>query len=396
MMPVLRGPRGKEGDVAHVVKRPDREYYYAHFRGEDGKYHRKCTRLTDKEAAKRLAAKLENEAQEIRQGIRRHDAPLDEVVERFLQDRELRTRKETFERYRQELDRVISRLKVDEVIQIQPYAVMAYREGRMNKDGVGKRVVNKEIGALKTCLNWAWREARLINDNPISNLKPLPHKAARRRALDPEECQRLLEASPEPYRSIWEFFLHTGLRNSELVELTWRRVDLRNRVIVIPAEGDKPGSRSKNHREGVIRLDDRALTILRSQPMMGPDAFVFRNPRRTRQNRAGRFRREGLAQALRKHLTVAKVDLTGVDVHALRVAFGSLLIRGGANPKAVQRAMRHETFSQTMDLYARAFEDDEQRAVDRNPLNFPVGITPILPQRVEKATEKEPEKIAMS
>src|SRR5207253_9283171 len=66
---------------------------------------------------------------------------------------------------------------------------------------------------------------------------------------------------------------------------------------------------------------------------------------------------------------IAKRDDRGrvLDVHALRTTFGTLLSRGGVNPRTAQSAMRHSTIDLTMNVYTDPRLLDVHHAVETLP-----------------------------
>jgi len=66
---------------------------------------------------------------------------------------------------------------------------------------------------------------------------------------------------------------------------------------------------------------------------------------------------------------IAKRDDRGrvLDVHALRTTFGTLLSKGGVNPRTAQSAMRHSTIDLTMNVYTDPRLLDVHGAVDVLP-----------------------------
>jgi integrase len=66
---------------------------------------------------------------------------------------------------------------------------------------------------------------------------------------------------------------------------------------------------------------------------------------------------------------IAKKDDRGrvLDVHALRTTFGTLLSKGGVNPRTAQSAMRHSTIDLTMNVYTDPRLLDVHDAVEALP-----------------------------
>jgi integrase len=83
-----------------------------------------------------------------------------------------------------------------------------------------RATANRILTVLKAALNQAWREGKAASDDPWRRVAPFREAdAARIRYLDREECRRLVNASPEPLRTIVRGALLTGARYSELARM---------------------------------------------------------------------------------------------------------------------------------------------------------------------------------
>jgi len=83
-----------------------------------------------------------------------------------------------------------------------------------------RATANRILTVLKAALNHAWREGKAPSDNAWRRVAPFREvDAARVRYLDRDECRRLVNASPEPLRTIVRGALLTGARYSELARM---------------------------------------------------------------------------------------------------------------------------------------------------------------------------------
>jgi integrase len=274
---------------------------------------------------------------------------------------------------------------------------------RQRLEAVSARTVNIEVGAVKTMLNWAV-EARLVQSNPLARIKPLRRdKKKFRRALRPEEAQKLLAAARKHtprYADVFLCALHTGLRKGELQALTWDDVDFDRGEVAVRGEV------AKNHRARRIPMSAELrarLEILREKPLpVGPvallvDRLKHRERRRGRpvdldalRGEAEQLRAEGeqrvfrtecgtpIGNSLLKRLATAVehagIDKRGVDLHALRYTFGSWLVKNGVNIKLVSRLMGHATVQLTLDIYTDTSIMDWEGAIGKLPA-LEVGST---------------------
>jgi integrase len=83
-----------------------------------------------------------------------------------------------------------------------------------------RATANRILTVLKAALNHAWRDGKVPADEAWRRVAPFREAdAARVRYLDREECRRLVNASPEPLRTIVRGALLTGARYSELARM---------------------------------------------------------------------------------------------------------------------------------------------------------------------------------
>ena len=115
--------------------------------------------------------------------------------------------------------------------------------------------VNREITVLKRMFNLAVRE-ELTDKNPCWKVKSLAENNARDRILSPEELQRLISNLPNHAAQIIHFAYLTGMRAGEIFNLTWDKVDLKERAIRLEAAD------TKTSEPRVIYLNDEVLGIL--------------------------------------------------------------------------------------------------------------------------------------
>ena len=121
--------------------------------------------------------------------------------------------------------------------------IEAYRESRRldpGLQGTSLKVssLNRDLALLKHMFSYAVREGWL-EKNPSSRIKLEKENNARDRVLEPEEFTRL-QAHSVPYlQAINLVAYQTGMRQGEILHLTWDRVDLKAEVIRLQAEDTK-------------------------------------------------------------------------------------------------------------------------------------------------------------
>ncbi len=132
---------------------------------------------------------------------------------------------------------------------------------------------NKMIAVLKhmftKALDW-----EMINEDTLKKVrkvKLLKGEIKRLRYLSDEEADRLI-SNCEPYlKPVVVTALNTGMRKSEILHLTWDRVDLLNRIILL--------DRTKNGDRREIPINDNLYEALSSIVRRLDVPYVFFNPK---------------------------------------------------------------------------------------------------------------------
>jgi integrase len=141
---------------------------------------------------------------------------------------------------------------------------------------VGTR--NKELATLKSVFTYAKRQKYLVL-SPVEGIKPKSEREFRRtRVLSRDEEKRMSESANPDLGAIIKFALATGMRRSEVLGLTWDRVDMEKKSVFIPA------SLSKNKRHRTVPLTGRAWEVIgeKHQAKQEPAALTSRGELRTR------------------------------------------------------------------------------------------------------------------
>lgn len=149
--------------------------------------------------------------------------------------------------------------------------LVAWREQRLAK-GISTGTVRNALAALSAVYRHAaqdWGMDRL--ENPVMRMKrPLPCKARSRRVSEAELGAIKSSACTAELPIIIDLAVETGMRLSELVNLTWSNVDLTARTAHL--------SDTKNGEARTVPLSSKAQQILvkkRSGPIQRLDGRVF-------------------------------------------------------------------------------------------------------------------------
>ncbi len=235
---------------------------------------------------------------------------------------------------------------------IDAEAIDGYIQAR-KAAGVENATINRDLSALRNMLRLAVRKWKWLRQEPY--FEDLPEHGAREYELSEADQAPLLEACSPELRDLILAAIYTGMRQGELIKLTWAQVNLTDRVIDF-----EPTKRGRK----------------RLMPIGEPLYYILGRMRATRQSR-GRgapvdpvFLRPGGAPwsktTVERHfaraMRAAHIE-TPLVFHDLRHTIASRLIRKGANDLEVQRLLGH-TSVQTTHGYIHTETEDLRRVVN--------------------------------
>ena len=140
-------------------------------------------------------------------------------------------------------------------------------------------------------------------------------------------------------RAIIEVLFSCGLRVSELINLRFSDISVKNKFLRIVGKGDK---------ERLVPISDTALNeiqlwlfdrnLMKVKP--GEDDYVFLN------RRGAHLTRTMILIMIKNVAKDAGITKT-VSPHTLRHSFATALLQGGANLRAIQEMLGHENIKTT-------------------------------------------------
>ena len=143
----------------------------------------------------------------------------------------------------------------------------------------------------------------------------------------------LLENSHEWLRDIIHFNLHTGLRQDELLSLTWDRVDVFRKTILIKD--------TKNGKPRTIPLNKTALGILESKARV----LSIRSKIVFHSNSGTKIDKHNLRRAF--VIAMKKAGIEDFTYHGLRHTFATRLAQSGVDLYKISKLLGHKDIKTT-------------------------------------------------
>ena len=177
-------------------------------------------------------------------------------------------------------------------------------------------------------------EWELIDENILKRIrtaKLLKGEIKRLRYLTDDEQERLISACSKEIRPIIITALNTGMRKSEILNLTWDRVDLKNKVILLDI--------TKNGERREIPINNTLLNTLSVITRHIKCEYVFYNKETLKPYYDIK---KSFATALKK------AHIIDFHFHDLRHTFASSLVMEGIDLATIQKLLGHKTINMTL------------------------------------------------
>jgi integrase len=227
--------------------------------------------------------------------------------------------------------------------------------------------VHKTAGVLRQVLAMAVVENRLAL-NPVDGVELPPVTAAEQRFLRLDQLHALADASGA-HRALVYVLGTCGLRFGEAAELRWRDLNLHKLQIRITrsvtlVDGQFVVGSPKNGKGRTVSLPAFVVDLLGEGGDL--DTLVFPDSAGGYM-RGTNVRRRWWSQAvaaaqLFPHTETTKsgqnIVVYDFKLHELRHTAASLAIQAGANIKALQNMLGHESAGLTLDRYGHLYESD--------------------------------------
>lgn len=240
----------------------------------------------------------------------------------------------------------ITQLTLDFIHEISKDDIVDYVSWLALEKELGSRTRNRKISTIKSFYKYL-EEEQLIKINIVNNLKSLKQNRSLPKYLEKDNIQNLLESINGKHwirdRAIILLMMSGGLRVSEVVGLNLK--SLKSNSVTVIGKGSK---------ERQIYLSSKTLEsiedYLEIRPKNCGDA-LFLSQRKTR------ISISRVQKMVDKYLTC--IGLPEYSCHKLRHTAATQLLKSGANIRAIQEILGHESIS-TTEIYTHVSNEELQ------------------------------------
>lgn len=232
-------------------------------------------------------------------------------------------------------------------------------------------------GVLHKALQQA-AEIGYIRANPADACKLPRIERAEIKPLDSDDIARFLQVvSGHPFENVYLVTLFTGMREGEVLGLTWECIDFENSIITIKRQlmrergkGTYTLATPKNGKSRCITAAATVMQILRQERTKQAEArlragMLWDNPLDlVFTNELGR---NLSAQTVYLHFKklAEKAGVPAARFHDLRHSYAVAALQSGDDIKTVQENLGHFSASFTLDVYGHVTEQMKQASADR-------------------------------
>ncbi|MCK5391315.1 MAG: tyrosine recombinase XerC [Deltaproteobacteria bacterium] len=208
--------------------------------------------------------------------------------------------------------------------------------------GKNKKVsISRKLASVRTFFEFLIRNGKLKSNS--AKLVPTPKGEKRLPTfLTVDEVVKLVETpgSDNVYesrnRAILELLYSCGLRVSELVGINLNELDLNSMSVKVLGKGNK---------ERMVPLGSKAATAIKTYlpqrlDLKPKDDYLFVN------SRGGRLSTRSIDRIIKKYAAISGIP-KNISPHVLRHTFATHLLGGGADLRAIQEMLGHQSLSTT-------------------------------------------------
>jgi integrase len=241
--------------------------------------------------------------------------------------------------------------------QIKPVDLESLQAKR-KAQGYADATIDQEIGTARGMVNKAF-DNDMVGGDTLKVFKKVRkllkrNSNVRDRVLTGEEFDRLVDHAPRHLKPILLAAYYTGMRQGEILSLTWDRVDMEKCFIRLDAED------TKDREARQIPVGDALYQVLRSIPRALHDNHVFQYRGKPIDDL-----RTGLTKACEAAgLPYGRFLEGGFVFHDLRHTFNTNMRKAGVPESVIMEITGHST-REMFDRYNTIDHDDKREAIGR-------------------------------
>ncbi|MEI8388268.1 MAG: site-specific integrase [bacterium] len=244
---------------------------------------------------------------------------------------------------------------------IKPTTIHSFITDRKDHEASISRI-NEILKVLKVFFN-KLEELEMIQNNPARCIKKLKEVKKEMKILSKEQINILLESSKNTNQQAYTLIstaIFTGIRQGELLALTWEDVDFTNNIININKtvyDGIVTTTKTESSVRKITMCKGLKKVLQEWKLRTSNDNLVFPN------KKGNHIDKKNLTARIFKPI-LKNAELPNIRWHDLRHTYASIMISERASMRVVQEQLGHKSFKTTMDTYTHTLASDAEKYIE--------------------------------
>lgn len=267
-----------------------------------------------------------------------------------------------------------------ELNELTPIIVQKFYNSLLHPTSGKKPLSAKTVRDIHGVLHQALEQAVTIGElerNPSSACKLPKVNKKEVMPLEDSQVQSFLERiGGHPHEYLYKITLFTGLREGEILGLTWDCVDMKLGSLIVKQQlrreqkkgGQHYFSSTKNDRSRTLALSPSLVRLFRYQKqkqlLMKSEAQSWEETNLVFTNAKGGFLSYRTVYDCFKRI-VRKMGYPELRFHDLRHQYAVISLKNGDDIKTIQSNLGHATAAFTLDVYGHVTDEMRKNSADR-------------------------------
>ncbi len=254
--------------------------------------------------------------------------------------------------------------------------------GKNGKTRTTKGLSPKSVKNLHGVMHKLFNQAvacRLIPNNPCTACKLPRIEKQEMKTLNDEQMTLFLEAiKDDEYENLYFVDVFTGMRQGEIIGLTWDCVDFDKKIIRVEKQLRKSHALAgaeyaftslKNGKARLIRPSSDVFDVLKKErAKQAKNKLKYGSSYENKDNLVftNKIGEHLTAVTVYNHLKMIlkTINLDDRRFHDLRHTYATIALQNGDNIKTVSKNLGHATVAFTLDVYGHVSEEMEKASAD--------------------------------
>lgn len=221
---------------------------------------------------------------------------------------------------------------------------------------------------LVAALNYAKKE-KLIKENIASTITRPRIEKKQLMVWNVNEINSFLTSVKKSrYYIVYYLAIHTGMRQGEILGLSWNNIDLSNKIIrvtqILERDGKsiKHGTKTNSGMRSISISDDVVIELGKHKTRMDQEKEYYneKNNLLVFTSKGKPVYAETITKIMRRK--IKDINLQPIRFHDLRHTSASLMLMLGIHPKIVSERLGHSSVTITLDTYSHLLPNMQEAA----------------------------------